>query len=61
MALVAQQKLAEGTTDEAFYRAKIKTANFYFKRILPRTAGHKGAIEGGLECLMDMGVEEFAF
>ena len=60
-ASIAQQKLAEETTEEAFYKAKIKTANFYFKRILPRTAGHKGSLEGGLECLMDMAEDDFAF
>jgi len=61
MAIVAQEKLAAGSNETDFYDAKIKTARFYFKRILPRTAGHKGAIEGGLECLMDMKVEQFVF
>ncbi len=59
MAVVAQQKLDEGTTEEAFYKAKISTANFYFKRILPRTLAHKAAIEGGLDCLMELGEDEF--
>ncbi|MFP5440591.1 MAG: acyl-CoA dehydrogenase C-terminal domain-containing protein [Gammaproteobacteria bacterium] len=61
MAKVAQQKLAAGGSEQDFYDAKVKTARFYFKRILPRTAGHKGGIEGGLECLMDMKAEQFAF
>jgi len=61
MAKVAQDKLAAGSSEAAFYEAKVKTARFYFKRILPRTAAHKGGIEGGLECLMDMSVEQFAF
>ncbi|MCP5161539.1 MAG: acyl-CoA dehydrogenase C-terminal domain-containing protein [Hahellaceae bacterium] len=61
MALVAQQKLAEGTTEEAFYKAKIQTAQFYFKRILPRTLGHAGAIAGGADCIMAMDEEAFAF
>lgn len=61
MAAVAQQKLDEGTTEEGFYKAKIATARFYFKRILPRTAGHKGAAEGGLDCLMEIDEEHFAF
>ena len=60
MAEVAQQKLAEGTTDEAFYKGKLSTARFYFKRILPRIAGHKGAIEGGVDCMLEMDVEQFA-
>jgi hypothetical protein len=57
---VAQEKLAAGNEAD-FYDAKVKTARFYFKRLLPRTASHKLAIEGGLECLMDMKVEQFAF
>lgn len=52
MAAVAGNKLDEGTDEAAFYQAKIETARFYFKRILPRTAGHIGCLEGGLEPLM---------
>ena len=44
-----------------FYKAKISTARFYFKRILPRIAGHKGAIEGGIDSLMELDAEHFAF
>jgi len=61
MAAVAAEKIAEGTTEEAFYKAKIQTAQFYFRRILPRTLAHKASIEGGLSCLMDMEVDHFAF
>ncbi len=61
MALLAQEKLTAGSGEKDFYDAKVKTARFYFKRILPRTAAHKGSIEGGLDCLMDMKVEQFAF
>ncbi|AFT69207.1 Acyl-CoA dehydrogenase [Alloalcanivorax dieselolei B5] len=61
MASKAQEQLAAGAGDEAFYNAKIKTARFYFKRILPRTAGHKGAIEGGVDSMMDLDAEHFAF
>ncbi|MFZ5757267.1 MAG: acyl-CoA dehydrogenase C-terminal domain-containing protein [Pseudomonadota bacterium] len=61
MAVVARQKLAAGTAETAFYQTKVDTARFYFKRILPRTAAHKGAIEGGLECLMAIPAENFAF
>lgn len=60
-ASIATEKLAAGTTEEAFYKSKISVANFYFKRILPRTAGHKGCLEGGLECLMELGEDEFQF
>ena len=61
MAKTAQEKLAAGTTEEAFYKTKIATADFYFKRILPRTMAHKGAIEGGLECLMAIDQDKFLF
>jgi alkylation response protein AidB-like acyl-CoA dehydrogenase len=60
MAEVAQRRLAEpGFSDDGFYAAKIKTARFYYQRILPRTAGHKAAIEGGAESLMALSAEEF--
>ena len=61
MAKTAQDALAAGAGDEAFYRAKLSTARFYFKRLLPRTASHKLAIEGGLECLMELDEAHFAF
>jgi alkylation response protein AidB-like acyl-CoA dehydrogenase len=60
MALLAQKALANGTTETSFYKAKIKTANFYFKRVLPRTKGHVACILGGADCMMDMEVEEFS-
>ena len=61
MAAKAQEQIAAGAGDEDFYNAKISTARFYMKRILPRSAGHKGAIEGGLECMMELDAENFAF
>ena len=61
MAKAAQDALAAGSPDAAFYQAKLSTARFYFKRLLPRTASHKLAIEGGLECLMELDEAHFAF
>jgi hypothetical protein len=61
MAKVAQDKIAAGTTEEAFYKAKIQTAQFYFKKILPRTRSHVEVIDGGLEALMALDAEHFAF
>ncbi len=61
MALVAQAKLAEGAGDENFYQAKIKTARFYYERLLPRTAMHKQAMLSGAENLMSMAEENFRF
>ncbi|MCQ2991038.1 phenylacyl-CoA dehydrogenase [Pseudomonas tremae] len=59
MARLAAEKLAAGTSDEAFYRAKIQTARFYFQRILPRTRTHVAAILSGAGNLMDMKEEDF--
>jgi hypothetical protein len=59
MARLATEKLAAGTPDEAFYRAKVQTARFYFQRILPRTRTHVAAILSGAGNLMDMKEEDF--
>jgi hypothetical protein len=61
MAQIAQEKLAAGTSEDAFYKAKVQTAQFYFKKILPRTKAHVDVIEGGLDVLMQMDVDAFAF
>lgn len=61
MALVAQEKLAEGTTDVDFYNAKVTTARFYFKKILPRVRSHVDVIAGGVEPLLALDAEHFAF
>jgi alkylation response protein AidB-like acyl-CoA dehydrogenase len=61
MAAVAGDKLKNSDEDKAFYQAKIKTANFYFKRILPRAKGHAACIEGGVDSMMALASEDFAF
>jgi len=61
MALVAQEKLAEGTSEVDFYNAKVTTARFYFKKILPRVRSHVDVIAGGLDPLMSLDAEHFAF
>ncbi|WP_139852932.1 acyl-CoA dehydrogenase C-terminal domain-containing protein [Acinetobacter pullicarnis] len=61
MALVAQQQIAAGSTEVDFYNAKILTARFYFKKILPRVRSHVEVIAGGLEPLMALDPEHFAF
>ncbi|NMT65437.1 acyl-CoA dehydrogenase C-terminal domain-containing protein [Marinobacter orientalis] len=60
MAKVAQDRMEEGTTEEMFYNAKIQTARFYFKRMLPRTRGHAESMLAGADSLMDMPEEAFA-
>ncbi|PTQ89030.1 acyl-CoA dehydrogenase C-terminal domain-containing protein [Agitococcus lubricus] len=61
MAQVAQAKLAAGEGDAAFYQAKVQSAQFYFKKILPRTKAHVEVIDGGAETLMQMTADGFAF
>jgi alkylation response protein AidB-like acyl-CoA dehydrogenase len=61
MASVAQSKLKDAGEDEAFYQAKIKTAAFYFQRILPRAQGHAACMEGGVDSMMALASEDFAF
>lgn len=61
MAKVAQEKLASGDTDKAFYEAKIKTARFYFQRMLPRAQGHAACVENGADAMMAHDVDEFEF
>ncbi|WP_341304448.1 phenylacyl-CoA dehydrogenase [Pseudomonas sp. TMP25] len=60
MARLAAEKIAAGAEDEAFYKAKLQTANFYFARILPRTRTHVDAMLSGANNLMDMAEEDFA-
>jgi len=61
MAKVAADKIAEGS-DDAFYTAKLQTASFYFKRILPRTRTCvETMLNGSLETLMDMEEDNFGF
>ncbi|CDF94550.1 MULTISPECIES: acyl-CoA dehydrogenase C-terminal domain-containing protein [unclassified Pseudomonas] len=60
MALVAQAQLDGGTGDADFCRGKLATCEFYFKRLLPRTAAHRAAIEAGGDCLMSLPAELFA-
>lgn len=61
MALVAQTKIANGSSEQAFYDAKVKTAQFYFAKLLPRTTTHVQRISTGVEPYMSMDVDQFAF
>jgi hypothetical protein len=58
MAELAQRKLEADTGDAAFYQAKLATANFYFKRILPRADAHAQAALAGAATLT--GLDESA-
>jgi alkylation response protein AidB-like acyl-CoA dehydrogenase len=59
MAVVAQQKLDDGTSDPEFYKAKLHTAKFYFDRLLTRTRSLVSAMESGADNLMNMEEEQF--
>ena len=60
-ARVAYKRLEQGTKEEAFYRAKIRTAEFYFAKILPRTTTLLETMSAGPEPLMKMDENEFMF
>jgi len=60
-ARAAYRRLEEGTSEEAFYRAKIQTAEFYFAKILPRTTSLLETISAGPDSLMKMDENEFMF
>jgi alkylation response protein AidB-like acyl-CoA dehydrogenase len=60
-ARAAYRKLDEGTTEEAFYRAKIQTAEFYFAKILPRTSSLLETMSTGPGPLMAMDEDHFMF
>jgi alkylation response protein AidB-like acyl-CoA dehydrogenase len=60
-AVRAQAVLDAGTDEPAFYRAKLKAADFYWRRVLPRASGHRESLRGGAHCLMAMDEADFAF
>jgi alkylation response protein AidB-like acyl-CoA dehydrogenase len=60
MAKVASAKLAAGTTETAFYQAKLTTARYYAERFLPDAGALRRKIEAGSEAMMALGEEGFA-
>ncbi|MFZ5560042.1 MAG: acyl-CoA dehydrogenase C-terminal domain-containing protein [Pseudomonadota bacterium] len=60
MAKTAQDRIAAGA-DDPFYQTKVKTAQFYFKKILPRARAHVDILDSGLETLMAVEADHFAF
>jgi alkylation response protein AidB-like acyl-CoA dehydrogenase len=59
-AATAQKSLQSGAADHAFYQAKIQTAQFYFRRILPRTLTLSATIKDGVDALMAMDAGQIA-
>ena len=60
-ARAAYRRLEQGTNEEAFYRAKIQTAEFYFAKILPRTTSLLETMSAGPDTLMEMDENQFIF
>jgi alkylation response protein AidB-like acyl-CoA dehydrogenase len=58
-ARIAQQRLAEETADETFYKAKLATAAFFFDRILPQATAAFMAINSGKRSTMALDIEAF--
>lgn len=61
MAATAQHALNHGSNDTAFYQAKIRTAQFYFDKLLPRVNAHIAVIDTGAASLMHLDADAFAF
>jgi hypothetical protein len=61
MAQGAHERLEVGTQEEAFYKAKLTTAKFFYQKLLHRTQSHAAAIESGAESVMELDQEAFAF
>ncbi len=57
----AQDALEAGNGEAAFYQAKLQSADFYLRRVLPRASAHRESLLGGANCLMAMDEANFAF
>ncbi|MFC3283444.1 acyl-CoA dehydrogenase C-terminal domain-containing protein [Litchfieldella rifensis] len=56
-AKLASQSL--GGSEDAFYRAKLDTARFFYQRLLPRTRAHAQMIQAGAGSLMAISANDF--
>lgn len=54
-----QSHQALGGEEDAFYRAKLDTARFFYQRLLPRTRAHAEMIKAGGASLMAISAEDF--
>jgi hypothetical protein len=62
MAAVAADKLDNGGDEsEAFYRAKLATAEFYYERLLPRAQAHASSMLSPSRNLMQLDPEDMSF
>ncbi len=60
MAKVANEKLAAGTDDKAFYEAKMVSAAYYAERFLPDAGALRRKLEAGSENMMKLTEDAFA-
>jgi hypothetical protein len=51
--------LENASSDDPVYSSKLKTARFYFSKLLPRTLTLKESIKNGGESMLDFSLEEF--
>ncbi|WP_425038203.1 acyl-CoA dehydrogenase C-terminal domain-containing protein [Primorskyibacter sp. S187A] len=59
MAKAAQDALAGGASDVAFYETKLATARYYLARQLPMTATHLARIQSGADTVMSLDAANF--
>jgi hypothetical protein len=59
MAKVANEALAAGSGDKAFYQAKLVTARYFAERFIPDAGALRRKIEGGAEAVMALPDEAF--
>ena len=57
----AQQAMEQNPEEQAFYQAKLHTADFYYARVLPRTRSLVQFINSGAANLMDLPESGFMF
>lgn len=61
MAQIAHAKIAAGEDADGFYAAKVATADFYFKRLLPRAQAHAQAALAPTSTCMSLAADKFLF
>jgi len=59
MALAAQAKIASGSGNGDYLKAKLVTARYFAERIMPEAGALRRKIEGGAEALMELPPEAF--
>jgi len=59
-AKVSQQALSNNSDEADFYQAKLQTAQFYYRRILPRTLSLAVTIQDGVDSLMSIDENQIA-